>query len=118
MKQQKNTNNLKIYTFFSLPDMQLLYLDSKIFANTLFGNTTMKLNQERRKSTILGVKVMFNKYKQQKWESIQKLSSHLLQTLQPDGDHQTEPWQTTSTQENDNMVVIATDMFYSQYRSK
>lgn len=98
--------------------MQLLDLDNKIFINTLFGNITMKLNYERRKSTILGVRIMFNKYKHQKWETIQKLSSTLLQTIQPDGDHPTEPWQTTAIQENDNMVVIETDMFCSQYRSK
>lgn len=98
--------------------MKILALEKKIFTSILTGNDIMKTSHERRKSIILGIRIMFDRYKQNKWEKIQELSAHILQIMQQDDvDDQTEPWLTTATQESNNTVTIETDMFCSHYRS-
>ncbi|XP_063425725.1 uncharacterized protein LOC134709495 [Mytilus trossulus] len=108
----------KAVTQVFLFDMKILALEKKIFTSILTGNDIMKTSHERRKSIILGIRIMFDRYKQHKWEKIQELSTHILQIMQQDDeDDQTEPWLTTATQESDNTVTIETDMFCSNYRS-
>ena len=94
---------------YIISDSKIQRIDNQIFTSNLDGFHGYRLHLQTQRSVIVGVKKMFQKYKNKKWEEIQELSALILQSQDPSYpnhttllDYQLDP---------DTMATELTEMF-------
>jgi len=100
---------------YTISDSKIQRIDNQVFTSNLDGFHGYRLHLQTQRSVIVGVKKMFQKYKNKKWEEIQELSALILQSRDP-----SYPNYTTlpdSQLEPDTMATELTEMFCVYFRT-
>ncbi|XP_076105140.1 uncharacterized protein LOC143073461 [Mytilus galloprovincialis] len=100
-------------TQLNLLECRIQQLDSHLFSADINGCHSYRLRLKTQKSTTVGIRKMYNQYKEKKWNQIQQLSTLIMKSASssPSRSINTELSPSTRQLDNDTTVQSLTEDF-------